>query len=101
MSFVSRLTFENRRECPSCRDQLFFFLGRDFENQDFSIEIYLCRDIYRDCRDKSRLSRQIEIIETFRDLSRFLEIFTNRQLWKVTSFHRCLLVKWIKSSNLD
>jgi hypothetical protein len=58
----------------------------------------------------SRLSRYIETIKTnwdYRDFSRFIEIyrhfweiFTNRQLWKVTSFHRCLLVKWIKSSNL-
>ncbi len=29
-SIVSRLTFENRRDYPSCRDQLFFYLGQDF-----------------------------------------------------------------------
>jgi hypothetical protein len=28
--FVSRLTFENCRECPACRDQQIFFLGWDF-----------------------------------------------------------------------
>jgi hypothetical protein len=41
MSFVSRLTFENRRECPSCRDQLFFFSVKIFK-----IEIFQSRFIF-------------------------------------------------------
>jgi hypothetical protein len=104
-SMVSRLTFENCRDYPSCRDQLFFlsrlrFLKLRFFNWDLTLSRYLLRS-----------SRYIETIETNRDYWDFLrfieiswqfwEIFTNRQLWKVTSFHRCLLVKWIKSSNLD
>ncbi len=68
-SIASKLTFENRQDYPSRRDRLLFYLGQDFKNQDFSVEIYLCQDIYRDCRDKSRLSRQIE---TNRDFSRYL-----------------------------
>ncbi len=68
-SFVSRLTFENRREYPSCQDQLFFFLGRDL-----SLSRYLSRSlrqietvkIYRDCQDLLRLSR---FMENFRDFS--------------------------------
>ena len=77
---MSRLTFENRRDYPSRRDRLLFYLGRDF-----LVEIYLRRDIYRDRRDiyrdrrdKSRSSRQIEIVETNRDRrdkSRFIENF--------------------------
>ncbi len=44
--------------------------------------IYLRRDIYWDCRDKSRSSRQIEIVKTnrdFQDLSRIFEI--SRHNW--------------------
>ncbi len=82
-----------------------FFLSRSrfiksrFFNRDLTLSRYLLRS-----------SRYIETIKTNRDYQDFLrfikisqhfwEIFTNRQLWKVTSFHRCLL-KWIKSSNLD
>ncbi len=72
-SIVSRLTFENRRDYPTCRDPL-FFLGRDFENRDFSVEIYLCRDIYRDRQDLSRSSRLIKTVEIYWEFSRFLDI---------------------------
>ena len=64
---MSRLSITSR--------STFFFLGRDFKNRDFSIEIYLRRDIYRDRRDKSRLSRFSRFVETFRDLSRLFEIY--------------------------
>jgi hypothetical protein len=101
MSFVSRLTFENRRECPSCWDQLFFsrsrFLKPRFFNRDLSLSRYL-----------SRWSRYIEtietikIVETFQNLLRFLDIFERFLLIdNCRRSHRCLLVKWIKSSNLD
>ncbi len=56
---MSRLTFENRRDYPSCRDQLFFYLGRDF-----SVETLSRRDFCRDCRD---LSRRVEIFKICRD----------------------------------
>ncbi len=65
-SIALRLTFENGRDYPSRRDRLLFYLGRDF-----SVEIYLRRDIYRDRRDKSRSSRQIE---SFKIFSRIFEI---------------------------
>ncbi len=96
-SIVSRLTFENRRDYPSCRDQLFFISVEIFKIEIFQsrfnfVEIFIeIVEIHRDYRDKSRLSRHFEIYQ------HFWEIFTNRQLWKVTSFHRCILVKWIKS----
>ncbi len=73
LSFVSRLTFENR-EYPSCQDQLFFswlrFLKLRFFGQDLSLSRYL----FRDCRDKSRLSRFIETFEIYQEFSRFLDI---------------------------
>ncbi len=82
------------KNVPSCRDQIFFFSVKIFK-----IEIFQSRYL-------SRSSRYIETNQDCWDFSRFIkiswyfwEIFTNRQLWKVTSFHRCLLVKWIKSSN--
>jgi hypothetical protein len=66
-SFMWRLTFENRREYPSCQDQLFFF-----SVEIFKIEIFRSRFIFveifieivetnQDCRDLSRLSRFIKI----------------------------------------
>ncbi len=36
-SFVSRLTFENRRECPSYWDQLFFFSVEIFKIETFQL----------------------------------------------------------------
>ncbi len=82
---LSRPTFENRWECPSCQDQLlktvenfhrveinFFFLGQDFLNWDFSIQTWLRQYFYRDSRDKSRVSRLFKIVETsFLKVSRF------------------------------
>ncbi len=59
-----RLTFENRREYPSRRDQLFFF-----SVEIFKIEIFWSRFIF--------VKIFIEIVETnqdFRDFSRFLYI---------------------------
>ncbi len=40
----------------------------------FSVEIYLRRDIYQDCRDKSRLLRFIETFKIYQEFSRFLDI---------------------------
>jgi hypothetical protein len=70
---VSRLTFENRRDYPSCPDQLFFSPSRFFKSR-FLVEVYLRRDIYQDRRDKSRLSRFIETFKIHREFLRFLDI---------------------------
>ena len=70
---VSRLTFENRRDYPSRRDQLFFFSVEIFQSRLIFVKIFIeIVETNRDYRDKSRLSR---FIETFQDLSRFLDIF--------------------------
>jgi hypothetical protein len=85
MSFVSWPTFENRRECPSCRDQLFFSKLRFLKSRllqprlgcvETFIEII---ETNQDHQDKLRFPWFFEIIEifveTFQDLSRFLDIF--------------------------
>ena len=73
---MSRLSITSR--------STFFFLG-----QDFSVEIYLRRDIYRDRRDKSRLSRFLDIIKTFLRLqaqkSRQIEKSWSRTMIKLTN----------------
>ncbi len=73
-SLASRPVFKTCQDFLDGRDQLLFYLGQDFLNRDFSIETWLCRDFYRDRRDKSRLSRFLRFVETFRDLSRYLDI---------------------------
>ena len=74
-SFVSRLTFENRRECPSCQFNSYFFLVEIFKIKTFQSRLG-CVEILieivktnRDYRDKSRF------IEISRDLSRGFERF--------------------------
>jgi hypothetical protein len=72
---VSRPVFKTCQDFLDGRDRLLKNLGRDFLNRDFLVEIKMCRDFYRDrrdYRDKSRLSRFIEISRHFG------EIFTNR-----------------------
>ncbi len=59
---------------------------------------YFSVDIFKIETFQSRLF----CIEIFIQISwHFLTDFTYRHLWKVTSFTEKLLVKWIKSSNLD
>ncbi len=50
-SIASRLTFENRRDYPSRRDRLLFFLGRDFCRD--------CRDAVEICQDAVEICREI------------------------------------------
>jgi hypothetical protein len=89
---VSTVETNRDRERP-CRDKLFFgvqifstvetnfflfswsrFLKLRFFNQNFSIKIYLRRDIYQDRQDKSRMSRFLRFGKTFQDLLRYLDI---------------------------
>ncbi len=70
-SFVSRPVFKTCQDFLDGRDRLLFYLGRDFYNRDFLVETWLCRDFRQDCRDKSRLSRFLRFVKTFRDLSRY------------------------------
>ncbi len=83
-SFMSRLTFENRWECPSCQDQLFFsrlrFLKSRLFSQDWRV-IFLSRLSRRVkiCWDTSRLSR---FVESSWDLSRNLYIVEAFWVWK-------------------
>jgi hypothetical protein len=97
---VSRLTFENRQECPSCRDQLFFsrlrFLKLRLFSRDFDASRFL-----------SRLSRRVEIVKIYRDASRLWR-FVKRQLIFVEKSRHCrglLSLKMMKSldglRNLD
>jgi hypothetical protein len=53
-SIVSWLTFENRRDYPSCQDQL-FYLGRVIK-----IFVEICRDAVEICQEISTLSRPFE-----------------------------------------
>jgi hypothetical protein len=69
-SFVSRLTFENYQECPSCRDQLFFswsrFLKLRLFNPDLAASIFSSRLLI--------FSRFVEFFKICWDFSRFTEI---------------------------
>jgi hypothetical protein len=71
MSFVSRPTFENRRECPSCRDQLFFYWSRFLKSRLFNRDLAGSRFLSR----LSRFLRFSRFVETFWDLSRLFEIY--------------------------
>ncbi len=79
-SIVSRLTFENRRDYPSCWDQLFFisveiFKIEIFQSRLWRVEIFVeIVETRRDCRD---LLRRVEIFKMqsrfVKTLSRFVE----------------------------
>ncbi len=83
-SIVSRLTFENCRDYPSFRDQLFFisveifqsrFFSRDFDASRFLSRLLRFAKTRRDFRDLSRCSQDLsrrcrDAVET---LSRFVK----------------------------
>jgi hypothetical protein len=78
---LSRPTFENRWECPSCRDQLFFPRSRFLKLRLFNWDL-VRQDFYRDRQDKSRLSRLFKIVETsFLKVSRFSRLL-RPALWQ-------------------
>ncbi len=84
-SIVSRLTFENRQDYPSCRDQLFFILVKIFKIEIFQsrlclVEIFV--EIVETCRDCRDLSRRVEIFEICRDA---VEAFWVWKWWKVST----------------
>ncbi len=85
MSFVSRLTFENRRECPSCRDQLFFFSVEIFKIETFQsrlgcVEIFIeTVKIFEICRDFQDLLRLFEIYRDISTLSRLFEVLHHQK----------------------
>ncbi len=96
MSIVSRLTFENRRDYPSCRDQLFFILVEIFKIEIFQsrlcrVEIFV--EIVETCWDCQDLSRRVEIFEICRDaveicreiltLSRPFESENDEKSWQI------------------
>ena len=77
----------------------FFFIGRDFLNWDFSFETLSCHD----CQDKSRFSR---FVETFPNLSRYLNIIetfwdTGTSGSKILTNWEILIEKIDKSTNLN
>ncbi len=67
--------FKTCQDFLNCRDTIYFCLGQDFINLDFSIKILLLKVLFwdfRDCQDKSRFLR---FVKTFQDLSRYLNVF--------------------------
>ncbi len=66
-SFVSRLTFENCRDYPSCRGQNFLSSVEIFKIETFQSRLGCVEIIetYRDYRDKSRKQCFFQIIEIF------------------------------------
>jgi hypothetical protein len=73
-SFVSRLTFEKCRECPSCQDQLFFFSVeifkiKTFQSRLFRVEIFSTVKTHSLTTSRSRLSIKTnrDYVETNRD----------------------------------
>ena len=96
---MSRLTFENRREYPSCRDQLlklaeiiltvetrlFFFSVEIFKIETFQsglgcVEIFVeTVKINRDCQDFRDLLRLFEIYRDISTLSRLFEVLQGKK----------------------
>ena len=72
MSIVSRLSFENRRDYPSCWDQcwdqLFFSQSRFLKSRFFGQDLYSSRYL-------SRSPRQIKTVEIYWDFQDLLRIF--------------------------
>ena len=102
-SFVSRLTFENRREYPSRRDQLFFFSVKIlkieiFQSRFIFVEIFIeIVETNRDCQDFRDLSRLFEIFEICCNFSRFIKI--SRHYWDFLRYFR--IKNLDKLRNLD
>jgi hypothetical protein len=75
MSFVLRLTFENRRECPSCRDQLFFSRSRFLKSRLLQSRLG-CVEIYENYSyfsiEIKKLSRCLVNLDKSR--SRYLDL---------------------------
>ncbi len=68
---LSSSVFKTYQDLLNCLDTIYFCLGQDFKNQDFSIKILLRQVFYwdfRDCQDKSRF---LIFVETFQDLPRY------------------------------
>ncbi len=82
-SFMSRLIFENRRECPSCWDQLFFFSVEIFKIEIFKIETWLRQDFHQDCRDFWDLLRLFKIYQNILILSRLFEVLHHQKSWQI------------------
>ena len=97
---MSRLTIENRRECPSCRDQLFFSQSRFLKLRLFSRDFDTSRFL-------SRLSRHVQIVKICQDALRLLRFVETQSRFVEKSQHcRGLLsLKMMKSlggmRNLD
>ena len=93
-SFVSRQTFLNRRDCPSCQDQLFFSRSKFLKSRLFSRDFDASRFLSR-LQDPSRLSRFVKTRRDYRELSRrsqdlsrnldIVEAFWVWKWWKVST----------------
>ncbi len=90
---MSRLTFENRRDYPTRRDQFFFISVEIIKIETFQSR-FRCVKIFieivetnRDFQDKLRFLRYLKVIEIFeinRDFfSLHRDILDFRHLWKV------------------
>jgi hypothetical protein len=84
-SFVLRLTFENRRECPSCQDQ-FFFCSRPrfFKSRLGYVKIFIKTvKIFKICWDFWDLLRLFEIYWDISTLSRLFEVLHHQKSWQI------------------
>jgi hypothetical protein len=93
-SFMSRLIFENRRECPSCWDQLFFFSVEIFKIEIFKIETFQSRlgcvkifiktvEIFEICWDFWDLLRLFKVYQNISILSRLFEVLHHQKSWQI------------------
>ncbi len=107
---MSRLTFENRRKCTSCQDQLFFsrlrFLKSRLYSRDFDASIFLSRllrrvEIVKICQDASRLSRFVETQSRFVEKCRHCRGLLSLKMMKSLDGLRNLNKKMQKSTHFS
>ncbi len=83
---VLRLTFENRRECPSCQDQLFFFSAKIFKIETFQSRLG-CFKIFIETVEIFKifwdLLRLFEIYRDILTLSRPFEVLHHQKSWQI------------------
>ncbi len=103
MSFVSRLTFENRRECPSCRHQLFFFLVEIFKIETFQSRLGCVKinietvEIFEICQDFQDLLSLFEIYRDISILSRLFEVLLHQKSCQIEKSRSRIRIKLTNS----
>ncbi len=98
---MSRLTFENRRDYPSCRDQLFFILVEIFKIEIFQSRLCRVEIFVKICQDASRFSRFVETLSRFVEKSRHCRSLLSLKMMKSLDGMRNLDEKIQKSTHFS